>query len=137
MKLTITNISTINATAKQILALFPDVRIFALQGDMGAGKTTLIKALCKEIGVADAMSSPTYAIVNHYQDKNTVYHIDLYRLKDIKEAFSIGIEEYLNSGNYCFIEWPEIIEPLLPKSTVTIKILVNNDDSRELAIEKI
>jgi tRNA threonylcarbamoyladenosine biosynthesis protein TsaE len=137
MILTISNIDTIKEAAGQILSAFPEARIVAFYGEMGAGKTTIIKELCKKIGVTDSMSSPSYSIVNQYNGKGTVYHIDLFRLKTIKEAFTIGIEEYLNSNKYCFIEWPEIIEPLLPTGTIKIKISVKEDGTRELTFEKI
>jgi tRNA threonylcarbamoyladenosine biosynthesis protein TsaE len=137
MILTIPDINAINESAEKILSAFPQARIFALYGDMGAGKTTLIKAFCKKLGVIDSTSSPTYAIVNQYNGREIVYHIDLYRLKTINEAFTIGIEEYLNSNRYCFIEWPEIIEPLLQTGTVRINITVKEDGIRNLTLEKI
>ncbi len=137
MTLIISNINSINETAEQILSAFPEARIFAFYGEMGAGKTTIIKALCKKLGVTDSMSSPSYSIVNQYNGKETVYHIDFFRLKTIKEAFAIGIDEYINSKKYCFIEWSQIIEPLLPKSTIKINITVKENGMRELTLEKI
>jgi tRNA threonylcarbamoyladenosine biosynthesis protein TsaE len=137
MTLTIPDTNALNDSAEKILSAFPQARVFAFYGELGAGKTTLIKALCTKAGVTDAMNSPTYAIVNQYNGKEIVYHIDLYRLKSIKEAFGIGIEDYLNSKRYCFIEWPAIIEPLLPPGTVKIYMSVNEDELRELDIKKI
>jgi tRNA threonylcarbamoyladenosine biosynthesis protein TsaE len=137
MILIINNIDSINEAAGQILSAFPEARIVAFYGEMGAGKTTIIKELCKKTGVTDSMSSPSYSIVNQYNGREVVYHIDLFRLKTIKEAFEIGIEEYLNSNKYCFIEWPEIIEPLLPTGTVKINIMVKENGTRELTFEKI
>lgn len=137
MTLIIPDIESINDSTKEILEAFPEGRIFAFYGEMGVGKTTIIKAFCTELGVTDAMSSPSYSIVNQYSGRETVYHIDLYRLKTIKEALSIGIEEYLSSKQYCFIEWPQIIEPLLPSGTLKIDINVKEDGQRELTIKKI
>ena len=115
-------------------------RVFAFEGQMGAGKTTFIKKLCEEMGTMDVVNSPTFAIVNVYDVeqpyKGEVYHFDCYRLKDIREAMDLGAEEYLYSGNYCFIEWSEKIEALLPEDTVyvTIEPLPNGD--RKLTIDK-
>ena len=115
-------------------------RVFAFDGQMGAGKTTFIKSLCEAMGTDDIVNSPTFAIVNVYDVeqpyKGEVYHFDCYRLKDIREAMDFGAEEYLYSGNYCFIEWPEMIEPLLPEDTVHIKIVPLENGDRELRIER-
>ena len=114
-------------------------RVFAFDGQMGAGKTTFIKSLCEAMGTADIVNSPTFAIVNVYDVeqpcKGEVYHFDCYRLKDIREAMDFGAEEYLYSGNYCFIEWPEMIEPLLPEDTVYVKITPMENGDRKLTIE--
>ena len=114
-------------------------RVFAFEGQMGAGKTTFIKQLCEEMGTEDVVNSPTFAIVNVYDVeqpyKGEVYHFDCYRLKDIREAMDFGAEEYLYSGNYCFIEWPRLIEPLLPDDTVWIKIEVLENGERRLKID--
>ena len=114
-------------------------RVFAFDGQMGAGKTTFIKKLCEEMGTVDVVNSPTFAIVNVYDVeqpyKGEVYHFDCYRLKDIREAIDFGAEEYLYSGNYCFIEWPEIIEALLPEDTVWVKIEPMENGDRRLKIE--
>ena len=111
-----------------------------LIGFMGAGKTTFIKSLCEAMGTEDIVNSPTFAIVNVYDVeqpyKGEVYHFDCYRLKDIREAMDFGAEEYLYSGNYCFIEWPDIIEPLLPEDTVYIKIVPQENGDRQLVIER-
>jgi tRNA threonylcarbamoyladenosine biosynthesis protein TsaE len=108
--------------AKDIISNNPSSRIFALHGKMGVGKTTLIKAICTELGVADIVGSPTFAIVNQYitQNKATLYHFDFYRLNKLEEAYDLGYEDYFFSGNYCFIEWPEKIEPLLPQGCTKI-----------------
>ena len=113
-------------------------RVYAFDGQMGAGKTTFIKKLCEEMGTMDIVNSPTFAIVNVYDVeqpyKGEVYHFDCYRLKDIREAMDFGAEEYLYSGNYCFIEWPEMIEALLPEDTVHIKIIPQENGDRQLVI---
>ncbi|MBR2165320.1 MAG: tRNA (adenosine(37)-N6)-threonylcarbamoyltransferase complex ATPase subunit type 1 TsaE [Paludibacteraceae bacterium] len=113
-------------------------RVFAFEGQMGAGKTTFIKKLCEEMGTTDIVNSPTFAIVNVYDVeqpyKGEVYHFDCYRLKDIREAVDFGAEEYLYSGNYCFIEWPERIAPLLPDDTVRVKITPMPDGSRKVEV---
>lgn len=114
-------------------------RVFAFDGVMGAGKTTFIKQMVKEMGSMDIVNSPTFAIVNVYDveqpHKGEVYHFDCYRLKDIREAMDFGAEEYLYSGNYCFIEWPEKIEALLPDDTVWVKIVPQENGDRLLCIE--
>jgi len=114
-------------------------RVFAFDGQMGAGKTTFIKKLCEEMGTVDVVNSPTFAIVNVYDVeqpyKGEVYHFDCYRLKDIREAIDFGAEEYLYSGNYCFIEWPEMIDALLPDDTVWVRISVLENGDRRLKIE--
>lgn len=114
----------LGSTAREFLADFPSTRIFAFHGELGAGKTTFIKALCAELGVSDAMSSPSFSLVNEYHGKsgNSIYHFDLYRLKSPEEAFDIGMEEYLYSGDYCFVEWPERAEGILPEETVHLRI---------------
>lgn len=110
--------------AQLILQGYPEARVFAFHGDLGAGKTTLIKAMGQELGVADAMSSPTFALVNEYRSGagDPVYHFDLYRLKDAAELDAIGFSEYVDSGNYCFIEWPQLAEELLPPGTLHVTL---------------
>lgn len=114
-------------------------RVFAFEGQMGAGKTTFIKHLCEQMGTSDVVNSPTFAIVNVYDvtlpQPGEVYHFDCYRLKDIREAMDFGAEEYLYSGNYCFIEWPKLIGSLLPEDTVYIYITPLENGDRELRIE--
>ena len=115
-------------------------RVFAFDGVMGAGKTTFIKQLVKEMGSMDIVNSPTFAIVNVYDveqpHEGEVYHFDCYRLKDIREAMDFGAEEYLYSGNYCFIEWPEKIEALLPEDTVYVRIVPQENGDRRLMIDE-
>lgn len=110
--------------AKQVISFAGDLKIWAFEGEMGAGKTTLIKAICEELDVEDNVSSPTFSIVNEYwSDKaKSIYHFDFYRLKDESEALDIGIEEYFDSGNLCFLEWPSKIESLLPDPLLQIRI---------------
>ena len=127
-------------SALEILHQTEPHRVFAFEGQMGAGKTTFIKKLCEEMGTIDVVNSPTFAIVNVYDVeqpyKGEVYHFDCYRLKDIREALDLGAEEYLYSGKYCFIEWPEKIEALLPEDTVYVTIEPQPNGDRKLTIEK-
>ena len=130
--------------ATDILEKCGDRRVFAFNGNMGAGKTTFIKCLCEAMGTEDVVNSPTFAIVNVYEVeerkgengkvKTEVYHFDCYRIKDLREAMDMGTEEYLYSGNYCFIEWAEMIEPLLPDDLVTVEIEVLENGDRELRV---
>ena len=126
-------------SALEILRANEPHRVFAFEGQMGAGKTTFIKKLCEEMGTTDVVNSPTFAIVNVYDVeqpyRGEVYHFDCYRLKDIREAMDFGAEEYLYSGNYCFIEWPEMIEPLLPDDTVWVRIVPQENGDRLLRID--
>lgn len=110
--------------------------VWLFHGDMGAGKTTLIKALGKTLGVEDAMSSPTFALVNEYRTarERKIYHFDFYRIKNETEAYDIGVEEYLDSGEYCFLEWPDKIKNLLPAEHADIKITLDDNTHRTIAI---
>ena len=117
--------------AARVLAAAGERRVFLFYGEMGAGKTTLIKALCTCLGVEDATSSPTFAIVNEYAtSRDSVYHFDFYRIKSEQEAFDLGYEDYFYSGRYCFVEWPEKIATLLPPDAVSIRISVQPDGGR-------
>ena len=121
----------IKQAAKQFVEAMGENTVFAFYGKMGAGKTTFIKAVCEEMGVADTVTSPTFAIVNEYEAANgrPIYHFDFYRIKKLSEAYDMGCEEYFYSGHPCFIEWPELIEEALPEETVnvTIEALPNGD----------
>lgn len=128
MDVEILHIEQLPQVAQSLLSTFPDERFFAFFGKMGVGKTTLIKELCLELGVEDNVCSPTFAIVNEYSDRNSdpVYHFDFYRMKSQAEAYDIGYEEYFYSGNYCFTEWTEKIEELLPEHYVRVEITETN-----------
>lgn len=124
MNFVLPDLQSLPGLASEFLRATSPARIFAFHGDLGAGKTTFIKALCEQLGVSDAMSSPSFSIVNEYHDRSgkPVYHFDLYRLRKPEEAYDIGLEEYLYSGNYCFVEWPEIAEGFLPEEAVHVFI---------------
>ena len=121
MKFTLENI---NAAAAEFLKELGDRKIVAFYGSMGAGKTTFIKAICDVLGVTDTVNSPTFAIVNEYlaASGDSIFHFDFYRIKKIEEAYDFGYEDYFYSGDLCLIEWPELIEELLPEDTVRVKI---------------
>lgn len=116
--------------ARKLLTHYPDQRIFAFYGAMGAGKTTFIKAICRELGVVDEALSPTFAIINEYHTLSgePVYHFDFYRISKLEEIYDIGYEEYFFSGNYCFLEWPGLVKELLPEETV--KVTIEGDSER-------
>jgi len=123
-KLTIESLDTIHDTARQFISMIGERTVFAFNGKMGAGKTTFIKAICEEMGVKETVNSPTFSIVNEYEaaDGRIIYHFDCYRITNVQEALDLGAEEYLYSGNLCFIEWSENIAPLLPDSIVNVDI---------------
>ena len=122
-------LESLSEVSGQILQAFPDSRVFALYGRMGAGKTTLIKELCHKLDVVDEVQSPTFSIINEYKTPRTesVFHFDFYRINKIDEVFDIGYEDYVYSGSYCFIEWPELAEDLLPEGTVRLEISGENE----------
>lgn len=124
IEISITSEAELPGLAKSILQFAENRKVFAFYAQMGAGKTTIIKAVCRQLGSTDNFSSPTYGIANEYEDADgkKIYHLDLYRLKNINEALDIGVEEYLTGTNFCFIEWPELVEPLLPADTVRVDI---------------
>jgi tRNA threonylcarbamoyladenosine biosynthesis protein TsaE len=131
------NLKAIDAIALKLVSQFSEYRVFAFYGKMGAGKTTFIQSVCKVLGTDDNVTSPTFALINEYKTAkfDSIFHFDFYRIKDIEEAFDLGYEDYLFSGNYCLIEWPEMIEPLLPDKIVKVKIEVEEDGSRKISAE--
>lgn len=134
------NLEALSAAAKEFAGLMGDNTVFAFYGDMGAGKTTFINELCRALGVdGDDTASPTFALINEYRSDTTaelIYHFDFYRIEDLDEALELGIEDYFDSGALCFIEWPERITPVLPSDTVSVRIRVNDDDSRTIEISE-
>jgi len=132
-------IDDLPAIARTILSDRSTDRMFALDAKMGAGKTTLIKELCAVLGVEETVSSPTFSLVNEYEaaDSHPVFHFDFYRIKQIEEVFDIGYEEYFYSGDYCFIEWPEMVLELLPETYVYVSIEVNDKDERLISWKKV
>ncbi|MEE3383818.1 MAG: tRNA (adenosine(37)-N6)-threonylcarbamoyltransferase complex ATPase subunit type 1 TsaE [Prevotella sp.] len=132
MEIRIKDINQIRSAARQFIDSMPAGKVFAFYGKMGAGKTTFIKAICEEMGVDDVITSPTFAIVNEYEtaEAETIYHFDFYRIKKLDEVYDMGYEEYFYSGNLCFIEWPELIEDLLPDDATKVTIQEAEDGSR-------
>ena len=135
--LTIKDTGSIDQTAKEFIRLMGDDTVFAFYGKMGAGKTTFIKALCKELGVEDEVNSPTFAIINESRSATTaelIYHFDFYRIKKLDEVYDLGYEDYFYSGALCFIEWPELIEELLPLDAKKVSITENSDGTRTITL---
>ncbi len=137
MLLKIDSINDLPEAADAILEALNGRSIVAFWGEMGAGKTTLIRALCDRLGVTDTVTSPTFALVNEYHTETgePIYHFDFYRINRIEEVFDFGYEEYFYSGNLCLIEWPEKIEGLLPEETLSVRIRITGDESRTIEIE--
>lgn len=136
MKILIKDKKHLPAAARKILEYTSGHKLLAFYGSMGAGKTTIIKEICKVLGAEDIVSSPTFTLVNEYRTNKgeILYHIDFYRIKKKEEVFDFGIEEYFSSGSYCFMEWPELIGEILPEESVRIKITVDNKEQRILEI---
>ena len=136
MKLTIDSLDTIHHTARQFIDQIGERTVFAFNGKMGAGKTTFIKAICEEMGVKETVNSPTFSIENEYEGSGNriIYHFDCYRINNIQEALDLGAEEYLYSGNLCFIEWSENIAPLLPDNLVNVDIEEDEKGVRNVMI---
>ncbi|MCK3683521.1 tRNA (adenosine(37)-N6)-threonylcarbamoyltransferase complex ATPase subunit type 1 TsaE [Maribellus sp. YY47] len=133
------SLSALPAVAKELISTFPSERVFAFYGKMGAGKTTFIQSICRELGSSDNITSPTFALINEYNTANmeSIFHFDFYRIKDIEEAFDLGYEDYIYSGSYCLIEWPEMIEPLLPQKMVEVRIEVSEEGFRQITAQTI
>jgi tRNA threonylcarbamoyladenosine biosynthesis protein TsaE len=136
MRILITDKKHIPAAAKKILEYTSGQKLLAFYGSMGAGKTTIIRAICRILGTGDIVTSPTFTMINEYRtNKNEIiYHIDFYRIKKAEEVFDFGIEEYFASGLYCFMEWPELIGDILPPETAKIRITVGNNEERIIDI---
>ena len=133
MEIKINSLADINEAAKQFIENMGDGKVFAFYGKMGAGKTTFIKAICEELGVDDVITSPTFAIVNEYQSATTgdsIYHFDFYRIKKLEEVYDMGYEDYFYSGSLCFLEWPELIDDLLPEDATKVTIEATDDSGR-------
>ena len=133
MEIRINSLADINEAAMQFIANMGNGKVFAFYGKMGAGKTTFIKAICEEMGVEDVITSPTFAIVNEYTSQktgDTIYHFDFYRIKKLEEVYDMGYEDYFYGGSICFLEWPELIEDLLPEDAVKVSIEETEDGGR-------
>ena len=138
MEIKIQSLDQIHEAARQFIAEMGDNTVFALNGKMGAGKTTFIKAVCEELGVSDVITSPTFAIVNEYRSDTAgelIYHFDFYRIKKLEEVYDLGYEDYFYSGALCFIEWPELVEELLPGNTIKVTIEEVENGEREVTLE--
>ena len=137
MEIKIEKLDNIREAAKQFIANIGDSTVFAFYGNMGAGKTTFVKAVCEELGVDDVITSPTFSIVNEYRSEQTgelIYHFDFYRVNKIEEVYDMGFEDYFYSGALCFIEWPELCEEVLPDDTVKVSINEEPDGSRTITL---
>ena len=131
MEIKIQNIDTIRESAREFIQNMGEHKVFAFYVKMGAGKTTFVKAICEELGVEDVITSPTFAIVNEYEAHDqSIFHFDFYRIKRLEEVYDMGYEDYFYSGALCFIEWPELIEDLLPEDAVKVTITENTDGTR-------
>jgi len=129
----INNLEGIRESARQFISKMGEGSVFAFYGGMGAGKTTFVKAICEELGVEDVVTSPTFAIVNEYRSETSgelIYHFDFYRIKKLEEVYDMGYEDYFYSGATCFVEWPELVEELLPEDAVRVTIIENEDGTR-------
>jgi len=140
MEIKIQSLDQIHEAAKEFIAAMGENTVFALYGKMGAGKTTFVKAVCEELGVTDMITSPTFAIVNEYRSEDTaelIYHFDFYRINKLEEVYDMGYEDYFYSGALCFIEWPELVEELLPGNTIKVSIEEQKDGTRNVTLNQL
>ena len=137
LRISIPDLASIDDAARELIDTHPDSRIFAFYGEMGAGKTTMIKALCRVLQVTDVTSSPSFGLIYEYRTRgsDSVYHFDFYRIEQLEEAYDIGYEEYIDSGQYCFIEWPEKVATLLPPETVNVNLKITGNNERTMEVE--
>ena len=136
IEISIPSLDKIADAAQEFVAQMGNRRVFAFHGGMGAGKTTFIKAICQHLGVKDAVTSPTFAIVNEYgSDIGPIYHFDFYRIKNLDEVMDLGFEDYAYSGNLCLMEWPQLIEELLPEDTTNVHIAETENGMRIVSID--
>ena len=134
----IKDIYELDIVANYILEISKLSKLFYLKGDLGAGKTTLVQYICNKLNTTDKVVSPSFALINIYNSNdNEIYHIDLYRIKDLEEAIDLGIEDYIYNDNYCFVEWADIIKPISPEIYFEIEIKILNKNSRQIVITKI
>ena len=135
MNITINSLENIASAAREFISAIGDHKVFAFYGEMGAGKTTFIKAVCEELGVNDVITSPTFAIVNEYTgNEGSIFHFDFYRIKKLDEVYDMGYEDYFYRGSLCFIEWPELIEEILPDDAVKVTITQSPDGTRLITL---
>ena len=140
MEIKIQSLDQIHEAAKEFIAAMGENTVFALYGKMGAGKTTFVKAVCEELGVTDVITSPTFAIVHEYRSEDTaelIYHFDFYRINKLEEVYDMGYEDYFYSGALCFIEWPELVEELLPGNTIKVSIEEQKDGTRTVTLNQL
>ena len=135
-RIEIDSLSELERVAEEILSSIGERRVVLLRGGMGAGKTTLVSRIASKLGTEDTVTSPTFALVNQYEGREgTIYHFDFYRINRVEEVFDLGYEEYFYSGELCFVEWPEMVEGLLPEDAMEVRITVGDDDKRIFEIE--
>ena len=135
-KIEIDSLSELERVAEEILSAMGERRVVLLRGGMGAGKTTLVSRIAAKLGAEDTVTSPTFALVNQYEGREgTIYHFDFYRINRVEEVFDLGYEEYFYSGELCFVEWPEMVEGLLPDDAMQVRITVGDDQKRIFEIE--